>query len=91
MTNGKNQYKTEITRSFIKARDASESGSETNAPITLLSDALKKLNHENMAVYKIDVADLRDALKRINKIKTRSETLKKEIYERMKKPKEGGC
>ena len=86
----KNQYKTEITRSFIKARDASESGSEKNAPITLLSDALKKLNHENMAVYKIDVADLRDALKCTNKIKTRSETLKKEIYERMKKAERGG-
>ena len=81
----KNEYRTKITRGFIEARDASESGSEKDAPIKLLSDALKKLNHENMAVDNIGVADLRDALKRINKIKTRSDELKKAIYKRMKK------
>ncbi len=80
----KNKYRTEIIRGFIKAREASESGSERNAPITLLSDALKKLNHENMIVDNIPAADLTDALKRINDIKTRSEELKKDIYKRVK-------
>ena len=80
----KNKYKTEITRSLIKAREASESGSEKDAPITLLLDALKKLNHENMVVDNIDVVDLREALKRTNQIKARSEGLKKEIYNRVK-------
>ena len=80
----KNKYKTEIVRGLIKAREASESGSEKDAPMTLLLDALKKLNHENMIVENIDVADLRDALKRTNQIRLRSEELKKEIYKRIK-------
>ena len=80
----KNKHKTEIIRGLIKAREASESGSEKDAPMTLLSDALKKLNHENMVVDNIDVVDLRDALKRTNQIKARSEELKKEIYNRVK-------
>ena len=80
----KKKYKTEIVRGLIKAQEASESGSEKDAPMTLLSDALKKLNHENMVVDNIDVVDLRDALKRTNQIKARSEELKREIYKRVK-------
>lgn len=80
----RSKYKTKVTRDLIKARDASESGSEKNAPVTLLSDALKKLNHEHMDVDNIDEADLRNALKLTNKIKVRSEEIKKEIYKRIK-------
>ena len=87
----KNKYKTEVIRGLIKAREACESGSEKNAPITLLLDALKKLNHEDMIVENIEVGDLRAALKRTNQIKTRNEELKKEIYKRMKKAEGVGC
>ena len=80
----KSKYTTEITRGLIKARDASESGSEKNAPITLLSDAQKKLTHENMIVENIELVDLTPALKLVNEIKTRSEELKKAIYKRVK-------
>ena len=55
-----------------------------NTPITLLSDALKKLNHEQMDVEHIDAVDLQKALKLTNKIKARGEELKKEIYGRIK-------
>ena len=80
----KNKCRTEITRDLIKARDASVSGTETSAPITLLSDALNKLNHKDMIVKNIDPSDLNDALKRANHIKKRSEELKEEIYEKIK-------
>ncbi len=79
-----NKYKTAITRGLIKARDASASGAETSAPITLLSDALNKLNHKDMIVKNIDPSDLKDALKQINHIRKRSKELKEEIYERVK-------
>ena len=78
------KYRTEITRCLIKAREATESRSEKNAPITLLADALKKLNHGNMIVENIDVRDLRDALTRANEIAERSKELSKEIYRRIK-------
>ena len=80
----KHKYRTTLTRNLIKAREASETGNEKNAPIGLLSEALKKLNHENMIVDNIDSDDLADALKRINQIRVRSEELKKEIYKRSK-------
>lgn len=80
----KSKYRTTITKNLIKAREASDSSKEKNAPITLLSEALKKLNHENMVVDNIDYDDLSEALKRINQIKTRSEELKKGIYKRSK-------
>jgi len=76
----KSKHRTTITRNLIKAREASESSNEKNAPLTLLSEALKKLNHENMVVDNIDPHDLVEALKRINKIRARSEDLKKEIF-----------
>ena len=82
----RNNYKTKLTWDLIKARDASESSTEKIAPIILLSDALKKLNHEHLDVDYIDSADLPDALKLANKIKARSEELKKEIYGRLKTP-----
>ena len=80
----KTKYRAEITRSLIKARDARESGAEINAPMTLLSDALNKLNHKDMLVENIDPSHLKTALKRINKIEKRSGELKDRIYERVK-------
>ena len=83
----KNKYKTLITRDLIKAREASDISSEKNAPITLLSDALNKLNHGNMIVDNIVLAELSKALKLTNQIKARSEDLTKEIYLRIKRRK----
>ena len=80
----KSKYASEITRDLIKARSACEFGEETNAPMTLLANALGKLNHKDMIVQNIETSDLKDALRRINKIKERSEELKKEIYGRGK-------
>ena len=81
----KSKYASEITRDLIKARSACEFGEETNAPMALLSNALSKLNHKDMIVENIETSDLKDALRQINKIKDRSEELKKEIYGRVKK------
>ena len=80
----KNKYKTEVTRELIKAREAKESGSEKDAPLSLLGDALKKLNHGNMIVDNLGLADLHEALTTANEIKVRAEELKREIYERVK-------
>ena len=79
-----NKYRAEITRGLIKARNASEIGAETNAPITLLSDAVKKLEHRDMVVENIEPTDLEESLRQINRIKKRSEKLKDEIYKRVK-------
>ena len=79
-----NKYRAEITRGLIKARNASEIGAETNAPITLLSDALNKLEHRDMVVENIDPTDLNEAMRQINRIRNRSEKLKDEIYKRVK-------
>lgn len=81
----KAKYETEITKRLIKAKEASESQTEQEAPLTLLSDALKKLNHGNMLTDKVEVSALKDALKLINQIKNRSEELKHEFYSRLKK------
>lgn len=78
------KYRAEITRGIMKARNASEIGIETNAPITLLSDALNKLEHKDMIVENIDPTDLDEAMRQINRIKKRSENLKDEIYKRVK-------
>ena len=77
-----NKYKTEITRNLVKARDAHEGGSEKDAPIVLLEDALKKLNHDNMIVGNIDVSDLPRALRLANDLNKRIEELKGQIYRR---------
>ena len=78
------KFRAEITRGLMKARNASEIGIETNAPITLLSDALNKLDHKDMIVENIDPTDLDEAMRQINRIKKRSENLKDEIYKRLK-------
>lgn len=80
----KSKYISKITRDLIKARSACEFGEETNAPMSLLGDALNKLNHRDMIVENIDKSDLQDALRQINQIKKRSEELKEEIYGRVK-------
>ena len=80
----KNKYRTAITRDLIKAQDACVSGQETNAPMTLLADALNKLNHKNMIVKNIEKSDLTYALRQINEIKKRSEILGDEIYDQKK-------
>ena len=80
----KSKYASEITRDLIKARSACEFGEETNAPMTLLTNALSKLNHKDMIIENIETSELKDALRQINKIKERSEELKKKIYDRVK-------
>ena len=80
----KSKYVSEITRDLIKARSACEFSEETNAPMALLVNALSKLNHKDMIVENIETSDLTDALRQINKIKERSEEVKKEIYGRVK-------
>ena len=79
-----NKYRTEVTRRLIQAREATESETEKNAPITLLCDALRKLNHGNMIVDNIEVDNLRLALTQANEIEERSKELRQEIYDRVK-------
>ena len=83
----RSKYRSEVTRRLVRARDAKDSGGEKDAPMTLLSDALKKLNHGNMIVDNIDIRDLNGALKRANDIKNTIEQLKKEIFSRIKSAK----
>ena len=80
----KNKYRSEITRRLIKAREDSTAGAQEDAPITLLSDALKKLNHSNMIVENIDISNLNDALNKANEIKKRNDELKADIFDRIK-------
>ncbi|MDE0540158.1 MAG: hypothetical protein OXH94_15700 [Rhodospirillales bacterium] len=80
----KNKYRTEITRRLVQAREASQTGSEKNAPLTLLSDALKKLTHDNMIVENIPINDLNEALAIANDLCSESENLKTQIYQKVK-------
>ena len=80
----KSKYREEITRRLIQAREASETGNEKNAPFTLLSDALKKLTHDNMVVENIPTNDLNAALAIANDLCTESDKLKSQIYRRVK-------
>ena len=80
----KAKYLPEITRRLVKAREASDSGTQQDAPMTLLSDALKKLNHGNMHTEKIERSALNDALVLVNEIKERSEEIKRALYTRIK-------
>ena len=79
-----NKYKTEITRNLVKAQEARETGSEKSAPVTLLEDALKKLNHPNMIVENIDIDDLQKSLQMADDICDRADKLKRQIYRRKK-------
>ena len=78
------KYREEVTRRLVKARDSADWGSEKNAPIALLDDALKKLNHENMVIDKIELDLLDTALTRANDVESRIKDLRREIYERVK-------
>lgn len=80
----KNKYRTEITRRLAQAREASQTSSEKNAPLTLLSEALKKLTHDNMIVEKIPTNDLNEALTIANNLYSESDKLKTQIYGRVK-------
>ncbi len=80
----KNKYRTEITRRLVQAREASQTGSEKNAPLTLLSDALKKLTHDNMIVENIPTDDLTAALAIANDLCSESDKLKTQIYKKVK-------
>ena len=86
----KSKYKSEITRRLVKAREGSTTGTQEDAPLTLLSDALKKLNHTNMIVENIDISSLIDALNKANEIKKRNDELKTDIYNRIKNAKNTG-
>ena len=80
----KHKYRTEITRRLVQARDASQTGSEKNAPLTLLSDALKKLTHDNMVVENIPTKDLDEALSIANGLCCESDKVKTQIYNQVK-------
>ena len=80
----KNKYWTEITRRLVRARDDSDQEGEKNAPVTLLSDALKKLNHSDMIIENIPPKQLKQALKQAESVRDRGDKLKKEIYEQIK-------
>ncbi len=86
----KNKYRTEITRRLVKAREARQTDSERNAPLTLLNDALKKLTHENMVVEKIPPKDLNEALTLSNNLCSESEKIKTEIYNQVRTAKKVG-
>ena len=86
----KNKYKSEIIRRLVKAREDSAIGTQEDASLTLLSDALKKLNHSNMIVENIDISSLNDALNKANAIKKRNDELKTNIYARIKEAKKTG-
>lgn len=80
----KAKYKEEITRNLVKAKEATESGGEKNAPVKLLDEALQKLNHGSMIVDHIEVKRLTEALKLAGQIKQRIGELNAEIYGRAK-------
>ena len=79
-----NKYREEVTRRLAQARDSADWGNEKSAPIALLDDALKKLNHENMVIDKIELELLDTALTRANDVEGRIKELRREIYERVK-------
>lgn len=79
-----NKYRTEITRRLVQAREASQTGSEKNAPLTLLSDALKKLTHDNMIVENIPTKDLDHALAIANSLCSESDKVRTQIYNQVK-------
>lgn len=54
---------------------------ELDTPLTLLVDALKKLNHENMISENLDIHKLDEAFKKTKDIQERAHELEKEFWE----------
>jgi hypothetical protein len=54
---------------------------ELDTPLTLLVDALKKLNHENMISENLDIHKLDEAYKKTKEIQIRANELEKEFWE----------
>ena len=80
----KNKYRTEITRRLVQAREASQTGTEKNAPLTLLGDALKKLTHDNMIVENIPTKELDSALAIANSLCSVATEIRTAIYNQVK-------
>ena len=80
----KNKYRTEITRRLVQAREASQTGTEKNAPLALLGDALKKLTHDNMIVENIRTRELDSALAIANSLCSEAAEIRTAIYNQVK-------
>jgi len=54
---------------------------DLDTPLTLLADALKKLNHENMISANLDIHKVDEAYKKTKEIQERAHELEKEFWE----------
>jgi len=60
---------------------------EIEGPLTLLNEALKKLNHKNMITEDLDIHKLDEAYKKTKEIQDRAYILEKEFWEHKQKAK----
>ena len=87
-------YQSNIIHRVKKALDYQEADHEKDTPLALLEAALRKLNHAEMLVKQIAVADFSKARQLAVDIQTRAHEIEHEIYDYVKKqddlPKKGG-
>ena len=78
------KYETEVTRQLVKAREDSDDTKERSAPVELLAEAKQKLDHRNMVVSRINMEELDIAIQLAESVRDQGETLRQEIWERIK-------
>jgi len=78
---------TAIIGSVKKAINIIEHEKEIETPLTLLDEALKKLNHDNMDPEVLDIFKIEDALKKSKEIQERAHVLEKLFWEQKNKVK----
>ncbi|EKD44606.1 MAG: hypothetical protein ACD_71C00078G0001 [uncultured bacterium (gcode 4)] len=83
------EHETEITKHLRSARDHYEYSHIAETPITLLEDALKKLNHEKMDLRSIHMSDNAKAREMIVGIRERIKDIEHEFYDIQKSIKRG--
>jgi len=79
------KYGSQIVNQVKKAKEILEYATRVETPITLLSVALKKLNHEKMDLKTIQASDIDRAMDLIKNIRDRIKDLEKELYRLKKK------
>lgn len=84
------KYASDIINHVKKARDLYEHRRDRETPINLLSQALAKLNHDDMVTENITLNELQKARQLTSDIQHRANELEHEVYEHIKRSKELG-
>jgi len=79
------KYENEIVGSVMRASKIIDHKKEIETPLTLLEEALNKLNHEKMEPEKLDIFKTQDALELTKEIQEKAHELEKIFWEQRNK------